>query len=302
MTMRNAVPRFGMRVALTLAVLAVVALAALLAVRSPASAQSLTGTEIWSETLTAGVRTVINEDIYRGYWQTDIFNLGSLTGGDLYTGRRGYPIHILSESIFTDITLSTAGRRLWFGPGIRNRSSLQLNQNELKSMTLHVEGQSFAFEDATESEDGDVGYVYAWPLSSSFGWAEGATVAVSITAVPVIFIEAVSTTVEYGGNDNYAESIAEFRFTRYGSAENELSFRVTNRGIFTPGKETVTLKFTAGQSSFSNFHWAVDVDISGDPVCLIVWNVRSGNDFLEGTPSEARVVVAGPGTTCQGGM
>ena len=79
MTMRNAVPRFGMHVAVALAVAAAVVVAALLAVRSPASAQTQTGDEIWSETLTAGVRTVINEDIYRGYWQTDIFNLGSLT-------------------------------------------------------------------------------------------------------------------------------------------------------------------------------------------------------------------------------
>ena len=302
MTMRDAVPRFGMRSMVALAVLAVVALAALLAVRSPASAQSLTGTEIWSATMTTGIQTPGTQTIYRGYWDTDPVNLGSLTGGDLDTGRRGYPVHILSESIFTDISLSTAGRSLWFGPGAVVGGTLQLNQNELKSMTLHVEGQSFAFENATESFDGDVGYVYAWPLSSSFGWAEGATVAVSITAVPVIFIEAVSTTVEYGGNDNYAESTAEFKFTRYGSAQNELSFQVTNRGVFTPGRETVTLKFTAGQSSFSNFHWAVDVDSNGDPVCSIIWTVRDGSEYLRGTPNEVLLPVVGPGTTCQGGM
>ena len=297
MTIRNFLPGFGMRY---VAALAVVALAALLAVGSPASAQSLTGTEIWSETLTAGIRTVTNENIYLGYWQTDIFDLGSLTGGDLDTGRRGYPVHILSESIFEDITLTTTRRSLWFGPGIRNRASLRLNQNELKSMTLHVEGQSFPFEDAAESRDDDVGYVYSWPLSSSFGWADGDPVAVSITAVPVITIEAVSTTVEYGGNDNYAESTAEVKFTRYGSTENELSFQVNNGGIF--GAESATLKFDAGQSSFSSYHWAVDVHNNGGPQCLVFWALPSESSYVVGTPSSAQVPVVGPGTTCQGSM
>ena len=36
-----------------------------------------------------------------------------------------------------------------------------------------------------------------------------------ITALPIITIEAVTTTVEYGGNNNAAESTAEFKFTRY---------------------------------------------------------------------------------------
>ena len=56
MTMRNAVPRFGMRAAVVLAVLAVVALAALLAVGSPASAQSSDVDEIFSATMTASSR------------------------------------------------------------------------------------------------------------------------------------------------------------------------------------------------------------------------------------------------------
>ena len=300
MTIRNFLPGFRMRYVAALAVAAAVVVAALLVVRSPASAQTQTGDEIWSETLTAGVRTVNNEDIYKGYWQTDIFNLGSLTGGDLDTGRRGYPIHILSESIFTDLNLDTAGRRLWFGPGIRNRASLQLNQNELKSMTLHVEGQSFAFEDASESVDDDVGFVYAWPLSASFGWADGDTVTVSITAVPVITIEAVTTQVEYGGNNNAAASTAEFRFTRYGSTENELSFRLNNGNLI--GGEKATLKFTAGQSSFSNFHWAVDVDTNGNRRCIIFWQLLAGSDYLLDTPRSVSVNVEGPGTTCQGGI
>ena len=123
----------------------------------------------------------------------------------------------------------------------------------------------------------------------------------SITAVPVITIEAVTTQVEYGGNNNAAESTAEFKFTRYGSTENALSFRVTNGGIFTSGAETVTRTFTAGQSSFSNFHWAVDADSSSNLICSIVWTLRDGDDYLVGTPNEAVVDVEGPGTTCSGG-
>ena len=120
MTIRNFLPGFGMRYG-ALAVLAVVALAALLAVGSPASAQSLTGTEIWSATMTTGIQAPGTNKLSIGdTGNTDPVNIGSLTGGDLDTGRRGYPVHILSESIFTDITLSTAGRRLWFGPGIRS--------------------------------------------------------------------------------------------------------------------------------------------------------------------------------------
>ena len=298
MTMRNAVPRFGMRAAVVLAFLAVVALAALLAVGSPASAQTQTGDEIWSETLTAGVRTVNNEDIYRGYWQTDIFDLGSLTGGDLDTGRRGYPIHILSESIFTDLNLDTAGRRLWFGPGIRNRASLQLNRNELKSMTLHVEGQSFAFEDASESVDDDVGFVYAWPLSSSFGWADGDTVAVSITAVPVVYV--VPPRTESGQSVEFGK-VAEFIFNRIGSTDEALSFTV----LHNQSGETATRTFEAGQSSFSNYHWAIDRDEDNNPVCIIQWQVQPGDGYVPGegfTGETGFVVVEGPGTTCMGGI
>ena len=161
MTMRNAVPRIGMRTAVVLAVVAMVALAALLAVGSPASAQSLTGDEIWSATMTANIHSAGIVEFYRAYWDTDVVDLGSLTGEGLDTGRRGYPVHILSESRWRDLARGTVGTRLWFGPGIKNTVRLQLNQNELKSMTLHVGGQSFAFEDATEYFDNDVGYVYS---------------------------------------------------------------------------------------------------------------------------------------------
>ena len=81
-------------------------------------------------------------------------------------------------------------------------------------MTLDVDGHSFAFEDATRYFHPDVGYAYSWPRPSGMSsWTDGQAVAVKITAVPVISIEAVTSTVEYGGNNNYADSVAEFKFT-----------------------------------------------------------------------------------------
>ena len=56
MTVRNAVPRFGIRWAVVLAAVAAAVIAALLAVGSPASAQSSDdGEEIWSATMTVGL-------------------------------------------------------------------------------------------------------------------------------------------------------------------------------------------------------------------------------------------------------
>ena len=167
-------------------------------------------------------------------------------------------------------------------------------------MTLQIGDHSFAFEDATKYHHLDAGYVYSWPRPSGMSsWTSGQTLAVSITAVPVITIEAVTTTVEYGGNSNAAESTAEFKFTRYGSTDEELSFNLLHGGVI--GGETKTLKFNAGQSSFSNYHWAVDVDTGGDPKCNITWTVLYGSHYLQGTPQIASVSVEGPGTTCMGG-
>ena len=72
-----------------------------------------------------------------------------------------------------------------------------------------------------------------------------------------------------------------------------------NGGIF---GEKATTKFKAGVSSFSNFHWAVDEDNNGDPLCLIIWIVVTGDGYVVGTPEEATVAVEGSGTTCMGMM
>ena len=155
---------------------------------------------------------------------------------------------------------------------------------------------------ATFVQDGTL-YAYQWSIRNMrFGWAVNDEVAVKITALPIITIEAVTATVEYGGNNNAAESTAEFKFTRTGSTDNALSFKLTNGGVFSPHRETVTRTFKAGVSSFSNFHWAVDVDNNGNEVCLLIWTVRSGSGYVVGSSNEVSVAVEGPGTTCQSGI
>ena len=64
MTIRNFLPGFGTRYVAALAVAAAVVVAALLAVGSPASAQSSTGEEIWSGTITVGANAT-----FRGYYE-----------------------------------------------------------------------------------------------------------------------------------------------------------------------------------------------------------------------------------------
>ena len=98
-------------------------------------------------------------------------------------------------------------------------------------MRLHIGGRTYNFADAGHlpliTSSAVTYQLYSWNFTSSlprFDWATGTTVAVKITALPIISIEAVTTTVEYGGNNNAAESTAEFRFTRTGSTDNALSF------------------------------------------------------------------------------
>ena len=111
----------------------------------------------------------------------------------------------------------------------------RLNDNELKSMFLLLGGQGFDFEDATYSAlVSTYEHTYTWAHDPLFGWTTGQTVAVKILGDPVIAIEAVTTTVEYGGNNNAAESTAEFRFTRYGITENEQSFKRDVTAAYSP--------------------------------------------------------------------
>ena len=282
MTIRNTIATFGMRSVVALAVLAVVALAALLAVGSPASAQTLTGTEIWSATMTVG-----NFPLGKGY-AFGSSGRGSLSDRTFSSGPNTIAFNLILEA-------GSPSKR------VHVAFDHKLDDNELESLTLVFDSDVFDFEDATYSLDATYGHSYSWPKDPLFGWAEGATVALAITAVPVISIEAVTTTVEYGGNSNAAESTAEFKFTRYGSTDEELSFKLRHGTVF--DGETLTRKFNAGQSSFSNFHWAVDVDSNGNPswcahfVASTFWKLPTS---LHGDPENATVKVEGPGTTCHG--
>ena len=290
-----------MRTVAALAVAAAVVVASLLAVGSPASAQTPPSDEIWSATMTVGIQNHV-----RGWWTTDPVNIGSITDQDLSTGPNRFELSILTQSTHTDPGNTNSQASVYIGNGklkpYASNPFLPFNDNELESMTLHIGSHSFAFDDATEyGPNSDVGYTYSWPRPSGMSaWTSGQTLAVKITAVQVVSIEAVTATVEYGGNNNAAESTAEFKFTRYGSTDNALSFDVNNAGGGLG--ETVTRTFKAGQSSFSNFHWAIDVDGSNNPICLILWQIVFRSHYVQGTPSSAAVAVEGPGTTCMATM
>ena len=279
MKMRNAVPRFGMRPVVVLAVLAVMALAALLAVGSPASAQSSDVDEIFSATMTVG-----SSGFVKGYYDTPEITYGSLSQADFSSPRTG-----LVNSIRIIIDSPVGGDRLHIG--LVN----QPEDPELEAMTLHIGGRTFKFVDATYDSTGDY-HLYGWPITPRFGWADTVTVAVSITAVPIVYIEPPRsrTLVEYG-------EVAEFIFNRTGSTDEALSFTF----LHNQSGETVTRTFEAGQSSFSNFHWAIDVDEDNNPVCIITWQLQPGDGYVPGhgfTGLAGLVLVEGPGTTCMGGI
>ena len=277
--MRNAVPRFGMRAAVVLAVLAVVALAALLAVGSPASAQSSDVDEIFSATMTVG-----SSGIVKGYYDTPEITYGSLSNTEFTSPGTG-----LVNSIRIIIDSPVGGNRLHIG--LVN----QPEDPELEAMTLHIGGRTFKFVDATYDSTGDY-HLYGWPITSRFGWADTDTVAVSITAVTIVFVEPPrsGTFVEFG-------EVAELIFNRTGSTDEALSFTFLHNHT----GETATRTFEAGQSSFSNFHWAIDRDEDNNPVCIIQWQVQPGDGYVPGegfTGVYGFVVVEGPGTTCMGGI
>ena len=251
--------------------------------------------------MTVGVQNHV-----RGFWFTDPVKIGSITDDEFSTGPNTFPVGILTQSTFANPGNTVSQQSVYFGPSklppYATNPWLLFNDNELESMTLHIGSHSFAFEDATRyGPNSDVGYTYSWPRPSGMSaWTSGQTLAVKITAVQVVSIEAVTATVEYGGNNNAAESTAEFKFTRYGSTDNALSFDLNNAGGGLT--ENATRTFNAGQSSFSNFHWAIDVDNDNDPLCLILWQINYGSHYIQGTPHSASVAVEGPGTTCMGSM
>ena len=282
MTIRNAVPRFGIRTAL--AVVAVAALAALLAVGSPASAQSAyEETEILSSTMTVGSHSSLD---IKGY-----YNVGSNTYGGMSLTDLPSVVNAASDHYSISYLLDSAvSNELHIGLG-----SLQLEDLDREGYTLHIGERSFDFDDATYSFSTATNvHAYSWPLSPRFGWADNETVAVSITSLPHVIVEPRKTIIKY-------KEVAEFIFTRTGSTDEALSFTL----MHVQSGETATRTFEAGQSSFRNFHWAVDVDDDDNPVCLITWKVQTGDGYVVSESgifgNAAAVLIEGPGTTCMGG-
>ena len=280
MTVRNAVPRFGIRWAVVLAAVAAVVVAALLAVGSPASAQTSDDKEIWSATMTVGAQS---GGTGRGYINVGVASdYGSLDDSTFTYDGTDYRVVIINDVAPSTLSLAVSGSRL--------TSTAEL------TWTLHIGGRTFDFNDATYIFDSGY-HAYQWSLSPRFGWAASDTVAVKITEKKSISILA-GPDVEYGGNNNAAESTAEFKFSRTGNTDEALTFSFTHD----QSGETATRTFAAGQSSFSNFHWAIDVDESNNPVCLITWEIVGPiSGYIIAAPN-AVVIVEGPGTTCMGTM
>ena len=253
MTIRNAVPRFGMRTAVALAVVAMAALAALLAVGSPASAQSADdGEEIWSATMTVGAN-----GSFRGFYNLvgTVSDYGSLSIlPDLPSAEYGPGI---TYDVVTLLDSPASGGTLSFGT-----YQDALSEADVAAMTLHIGERSFDLADATHAYHTITEInSYTWSLSPRFGWAENETVAVSITALPLVSISGV-TQVQY-------KEIAEFTFTRTGSTDEALSFiplfigRAENpqRARSRPGSR-------ASATTTGPLTWTT----SNNPVCEITWH------------------------------
>ena len=285
MTIRNAVPRFGIRWAVVLAAVAAVVIAALLAVGSPASAQTSDDPEIWSGTITVGANAT-----YRGYYErgSPTTDYGSLDDKSFTYDGTSYNIAVIIDSPASD--------------GLLIFGSTQLNSLAEQVFRLHIGGRTFDFEDANIVQDGTL-YAYQWSIANDrFGWAENDEVAVKITERKSISVEGGLTAsgqdVEYGGNNNAAESTAIFWFTRTGNIDEALTFSFTHA----QSGETATRTFKAGQSEFFNAHWAIDVDESNNPVCLITWTIVEPVPGYIVYLNPAFALVEGPGTTCMGTM
>ena len=191
MTMQNLIPEFGIRSAAALALAALAVVAALLAVGSPASAQSSDdGEEIWSSTMTVG-----SFIISKGYTSEGV-GIGSLSDDSFILGRHTFEVSLIYDRIISS--------QLYVGFGNR-----QANDGEVRAMTLHIGGQTFSFEDATYANDPTYGHTYEWFLFPSFGWADNDEVDVKITALPMVNVSANGIEAEY-------KDTVEFEFSRIG--------------------------------------------------------------------------------------
>ena len=267
MTVRNATAKLGWLTAFALTLLVVAVFAGSPSLSSPAAAQSVQeAEEIWSATLTVG--SVSNA---KGYASP---NVGALTDPDFSLGSDNVVIRALVESPSPSRDLKIA-------------LDTELDASQMAALRLHIDGVAFLFAFATYSTDATGSHIYTWTAPSNFGWKNGQTIAVSINALPIITVEAVTSQVEHKG-------IAEFRFNRTGSTNEGLTFNLQ----FAETGESVTTRFKSGKSTLTLKHWATETDSSDNPVCTITWSVTTGKGFVPGTPSVAMVDVEGPGAIC----
>ena len=287
MTIRNAVPRFGIRWAVVLAAVAAVVIAALLAVGSPASAQSSDGEEIWSGTITVGLHNSMPDSPAGFHDRSSFDDYGSLDDDTFTFDGTNYTIHIIA-----DLSGNNGTQTFAIAP--------KPSDPEAAAWTFHMSGRTYNLADAIVVDDGNL-RGYQFRNNGRIGWSDNDEVAVKLTALPIIVVDTNGQDVQYGGNNNAAESTAEFVFTRTGSTDEALSFTF----LHVQSGETATRTFNAGVSSFSLFHWAIDVDESNNPVCIITWKVQPGDGYVAGegiNGQQAITLVSGPGTTCQSGI
>ena len=169
-------------------------------------------------------------------------------------------------------------------------SARRPDDGEVAAMTLHLGGQTFRFADAASAAHPTYTHGYAWPLAPPFGWTTGATVAMSITALPIVQVFAGANAVAYRGT-------VEFLVTRTGSTDDALSFTLRH----VEGGETTTRTFPAGEPTFRHTHWARETDERDNPVCSLTWALLPGEGYVLGHRAVARVGIEGPGTTCMSG-
>ncbi len=234
---------------------------------APAPVQGATeGEVIWSATLTVG-----GDGTARGYARS---GFGTLSDTDFTLGSQNVSVKAIVE-------------RPSPGKNLQIALDTELDVPQSLAMRFNVDGQEHRFALAVPSTDAQNNHIYTWVNSTDYGWTNGQTIALTITALPIVTIEAVTSQVEH-------KKIAEFRVTRTGSADDDLSFRIR----FKETGDTATAKFNAGKSRLTLNHWAAETDESNDPVCTITWVVTTGAGYVVGDPAEAEVDVEGPGSTC----
>ena len=281
MTIRNFLPGFGMR---TVArwVAAAVVVAALLAVGSPASAQTPPSDEIWSATMTVAIQNHPTRVLGNQCRQHRVdhrpqilhrtkYSTGTHTDAELKCGSRK---RLFLRTAFTSVLVLKAG------------DDPEFDDNELESMTLHIGGShSFAFDDATKYSTFDA---TATPTHGRVPAAcpHGLPGRPSPSRSPRC---RSSPSRRSRPRWNTAETTMPPSRPRSssspatGSTDNALSFDVNNAGMG-DSEKPLTRTFKAGQSSFSNFHWAIDVDNSNNPICLILWQIVLGTALRPGHP------------------